>query len=52
MSEKQENDAIQYRTNSVPRAIRLIWTIFLTFAAVYMVKYFWPDLMLWVSKLR
>lgn len=50
MSEPQEKDFLVYKGNKIPRAIRLVWTIFFAFAAVYLAAYAWGDLMSWLTK--
>lgn len=40
----RETDYLRYRGNSVPRFLRLIWTLLILFCIFYMVKWAWPDL--------
>ncbi len=51
MSE-QEKDFLAYKGNNVPRIIRLVWTAILIFMVWYLAANAWPDLKLWLEKLK
>ncbi len=34
----------------IPVFIRLAWTVFLVSAVVYLARYSWPDLKVWLAK--
>jgi hypothetical protein len=43
MTVEEEHRYQYYTGNSIPWYVRLIWLLFWVFAAVYMVKYFFPS---------
>jgi len=49
-AEKKETDLLVYRGNSVPRFLRLAWTLLVIFSIYYLAKFMWPDLKLWMNK--
>jgi hypothetical protein len=52
MSPNNENDYLRYTGNKLPRFLRLSWTVFFLFAAYYLVKFMWPNLVEWLGKLK
>lgn len=52
MAESSEKDFLQYRGNKFPRVLRLAWTVFMVFAAIYLIKFLWPDLTQWMNRVK
>ncbi len=55
MENNQKNDDIipssdLYRGNSIPKPLRIVWIIFLTWAILYLAKWMLPDLKIWISQ--
>jgi hypothetical protein len=48
---ESEIDQLRYAGNSVPRSLRLIWTILIVFCVVYLARYMWPDFLEWLNKM-
>ncbi len=48
----KETDQLVYKSNQVPRALRLVWTLFFLFSIFYMMQFAWPDLREWIQKLK
>jgi len=51
MSE-QEKDFLAYKGNNIPRIIRLVWTIVIVFTLWYLAVNAWPDLKVWLDKVK
>ncbi len=52
MEKKSEKDYLEYKGNTVPRVIRLAWTIFLGFAIYYVIANVLPDLGSWLKLVK
>ena len=52
MSEKKldERDFHHGEGHSIPLFIRLVWPTFLILGTIYLVRFMWPDLQLWLNK--
>lgn len=50
--ETSEKDFLSYTGNKIPRIIRLAWSVLIAFCVYYMTKFSWPDLKLWLDKLK
>lgn len=46
----EPSEEIMYVGNSVPKFLRIIYVVFLTWAAIYFTKNSLPDLMMWLKK--
>lgn len=50
--ESSEKDFLVYTGNKIPRIIRFAWTVIILFCGYYLAVYAWPDLKLWMEKLK
>jgi hypothetical protein len=49
-ADEKEVDRLRYSGNTVPRVIRLVWTIMAIFTIYYLGRYMVPDLGEWLKK--
>lgn len=52
MQQNNESDFHVYSGNKFPRFLRFTWTVLIVFSIYYLVKYMWPDLALWWTKVK
>lgn len=48
----QEKDFLAYTGNTIPRVIRLVWTLVIVFGLYYCIKFVWPDLVQWIQRTK
>ncbi len=49
---EKETDLLKYESNKVPLVLVLVWIVLIVFVFVYLARYSFPDLGVWLEKLK